>query len=1370
MTGTETLSGVTISDGSTLQTFTGTVFDLENTTTLNGTVTFEGGGTFVLDPGPSSIVGGSGGGTLDIAVGATLTGSGDIGNAGTTALTLNNSGTVDANVSGKTLDIDTGNTITNTGTLEATNCGALEIDDAVNNAGGTIKALHGGTITFDGGTLDDESATAGVAGGLVEATARCATITFDNVTVTLDLAVAGGGGTIKASNGGAIVFNCGTINSATSAPVSGGLIEALTCGIITFNSTTVYNQGSRIEADGVGAMIMLAGAMILGGTLETSAHGVIETVACSGNSTLDGVTIATGSTIQVDDHTTLTLQDTVDDNATVTNDGTITLVQGCDPSLIVNGDLTLAGHGTVVLSGDTDSIVGAGKGEDTDTLHNANTIEGAGTIGGEGLVFINQSCGVVDADTSGHTLVLDTGTTVTNLGVLEATHGGILEIDDNVCNIGGTIAAYGCGSVVELEGVTIKGGMFLTDDSTSGDRGVIEVVSTDSATVFDGGGSHAISIGGFVHVDAGATLKLIGTIDLAAHCNNGTIDLAQINADSGNIGADLLICGTVTLTGSGGIVMEGDAAKITAAAPGAALHNDATISGAGSIGIGDNWLHLVNETDGVINANNASADNLTIDIGCNTIHNHGLVEATCGGTLVLNSDVDNSCGTIQAVGCDTTVVLDQITVSCGTLETHCGGLIQTVCGDSTLDNVTIGCGAAVEVTNGSTLTLEHTLNSSGTITVDCDATLYLTCVGLDGGTIKDNGTVEVTADSTIGGNAVIDGDVGSLVIDCGKILTADNATLQNLDVCNHGTLGIDSDHTLALSNVVVHGGAIEGTDASGCIIASTIDVTGDSKFCDVSLSGGGLTVEGGVKLTLSGGTVSDIAINGTDASGCIIASTIDVTHDSAFSDASVTGGGLTVGCGVTLTTDDVTLVDLNVTNHGTLQIDGTHTLTLDGTAINGGTIDDYTDSDSTVIPSNIDVHGDSAISNATIEGEGNSVVGSPGVLTVGCGVALTLDHTTLEDLNLTNNGTLHVAGSCNVILDNTSVTNNGCIEVDTTHSGAILALDDDSTIGGGALKINSLGALDIATGNDGPGHGATLAGVCVTDNGTIDVDVTNSGAILTLDEGTAIHGCGTMTVELHGTLNVDGGTTTINLGGTITNNGTLEASCGGTLDIVSHVDNSSGALEATSGGKLDIESAICGGSATIHGATLEFDASSNVHVTFDNGSEDSPTYGMLVLSDLPDFHGTISNFTGTCADSAHSDVIDVTDIDFCSDGFRECYDSDTGLLTISDGAHTAQLKFDDFDGRFVFKSDGNGGTDIYDPPVGGAKDAPSTVTAGASDGHTDSPVNQIAHVTDHATSPSNPGRLRRRPGFRRRRRKTTLSPRREISSRLAISQ
>ena len=649
----EAVSGVNIfrdvtlamssNDGSTIKVDVGATLKLQGTTTIDGSASLTGGGVVTLDCASDEIVGSSDGGTLINQT--TIEGAGTISD-----LTLINNalGIIDANLSCDTLIIDTGHTVANTGVLEATCGGTLEIDDSVNNYGATP-------------------------------------------------------GIIKASNGGAIIFNGCAINGA-SAPSSGGTIEALTCGTIRFNSTNIYNQGSSIEADGVGAMIMLAGAMILGGTLETCASGIIETVADTGTTTLDGVTIATGSTIQVDDGTSLTLQDTADDNAAVTNDGTITLVQGCDPSLIVNGDITLAGSGTVVLSGDTDSIVG-NKG--TDTLSSANTIEGAGTIGGEGLIFSNLAGGVVDADVSGHTLVLDTGATVTNLGTLEATNGGTLEIDDNVCNVGGTIAAYGCGSVVELEGVTIKGGMFLTDDSTSGDRGVIEVVSTDSATVFDGGSSHAISIGGFVQVDAGATLKLIGTIDLAAHGYNGTIDLAQISTVSGDVGADLVICGTVTLTGSGGITMQGHAAQITAAAPGAALDNGSTISGAGSIGTGNDWLHLVNETAGVINADNASADSLTIDIGCNTIVNQGLLEATGGGTLDIVSHVDNACGSLLATSGG---VLDvQSCISGGTATIH-GATLEF--GAASNVNVTFDNGSG---TDYGTLVLDDAAHFTGQI-------------------------------------------------------------------------------------------------------------------------------------------------------------------------------------------------------------------------------------------------------------------------------------------------------------------------------------------------------------------------------------------------------------------------------------------------------------------------------------------------------------------------------------------------------------------------------------------------------------------------------------------------------------------------------
>ena len=77
----------------------------------------------------------------------------------------------------------------------------------------------------------------------------------------------------------------------------------------------------------------------------------------------------------------------------------------------------------------------------------------------------------------------------------------------------------------------------------------------------------------------------------------------------------------------------------------------------------------------------------------------------------------------------------------------------------------------------------------------------------------------------------------------------DGATLTDVNLQNCGEISIDGDTTLTLSGDAVHGGAIDGTNASGDIVASTIDVTGDSTFCDVGLSHGDLTVESDVTLT-----------------------------------------------------------------------------------------------------------------------------------------------------------------------------------------------------------------------------------------------------------------------------------------------------------------------------------------------------------------------------------------------------------------------------------------------------------------------------------------------------------------------------------------
>jgi hypothetical protein len=519
------------------------------------------------------------------------------------------------------------------------------------------------------------------------------------------------------------------------------------------------------------------------------------------------------------------------------------------------------------------------------------------------------------------------------------------------------------------------------------------------------------------------------------------------------------------------------------------------------------------------------------------------------------------------------------------------------------------------------------------------------------------------------------------------------------------------------------------------------------------LNDGNLIVGSGAELTLSRSTISgaNVQVYDRNALNQIVTGTIDVLDTSAIDNSSVNGGGgstpgaLIVESGVTLTLDNTALENLVVENNGTLQVDGNDTLTLSNVNISGGTIDDYTDTSGGVVGATIDVTGDSAITSTIIDGEGGpgGGDGKPGTLTVESHMTLTLDGSTLEGLNVTNNGTLLVEGDTTLTLDNVSI-DGGTIHNFTCASGTITAgnidITGDTTFGDltvekGNLTINESTALKIADDTT-----VTLDGVNVTDNGEFDVGV-SSGATLALDDNASISGSGAMTINANSTLDVDSGTTTINLSGTITNNGTLEASCGGTLDIVSHVDNGSGALLATSGGVLHIESAICGGTATIDHGTLEFGAKSDVDVTFHN----SNGYGELILDDAADFSGKIFCFTGTDAGLSNSDEIFLTGVQEGDGGLTANYCSADNITTViidEQGGGSITLKFvGDYEAdNFKVQQDANG-LEIYDPPAGGSKHAPSAVTT--ADDHSGAPanqvapVNQVAHVIDHATSPSN---------------------------------
>jgi hypothetical protein len=94
-------------------------------------------------------------------------------------------------------------------------------------------------------------------------------------------------------------------------------------------------------------------------------------------------------------------------------------------------------------------------------------------------------------------------------------------------------------------------------------------------------------------------------------------------------------------------------------------------------------------------------------------------------------------------------------------------------------------------------------------------------------------------------------------------------------------------------------------------------------------------------------------------------------------------------------------------------------------------------------------------------------------------------------------------------------------------------------------------------------------------------------------------------------------------GGTIINDGTLEASNGGTLLINSAVTNSGS------------------GNALIEGGIFDFAASTNVdQITFNNGVSGTD-YGELILGAPSGYSATINGFAGTAPNLTSSDGIDL---------------------------------------------------------------------------------------------------------------------------------
>ena len=359
------------------------------------------------------------------------------------------------------------------------------------------------------------------------------------------------------------------------------------------------------------------------------------------------------------------------------------------------------------------------------------------------------------------------------------------------------------------------------------------------------------------------------------------------------------------------------------------------------------------------------------------------------------------------------------------------------------------------------------------------------------------------------------------------------------------------------------------------IYASDVDEGGvaSALFESQVLNNGTISVEAAGNATASATFADDLQNNNTIS---VLSDSGDNTATAEFSAGLIQNAGIISadGYGATLVFDAVTVDQvIGTTGNGTIAATDSSVIVFNGTTVSGGQIT-----------------GDSSDSLIIQVGDG-SYTGTVG-LTLEDGVAV-VD----QIMNVNSGYTLEIAyGSIgpDVTLDDVSVANYGTVQVDLSTT---LNLNDGTSITGGALTMASTASIDVEVGSnnnqgdfDGQSYDALLDNVTVTGGGTIQVDLSDDGAVLDLADGTSITG---------GTLNVGTGEVYVQSGfngGVTLGHVTVTMDNGGEIEIGSPQSQGSALV-------LEDGTTITGGTLTLDntGDTVEIlFGTDDVGATFDN--------------------------------------------------------------------------------------------------------------------------------------------------------------------------
>ncbi|MBY4830889.1 autotransporter outer membrane beta-barrel domain-containing protein [Burkholderia dolosa] len=699
------------------------------------------------------------------------------------------------------------------------------------------------------------------------------------------------------------------------------------------------------------------------------------------------------------------------------------------------------------------------------------------------------------------------------VGTLNIANGAVVTATGNITIGGLTLSTSGAGAItVDGAGSRLSTGGALN----------IGLYSTGSTlTVSDGAVVTANTVTVTALPAAKGTLNLSSSGTLATQALTGGPGTAQVNFDGATLRAtasNTAFISGFTATGlniaAGGLTLDTGAFNVTAASP---------FSGTGA-------LTKVGTGTATFTGDNTYTGGTTISAGTLQLGNGGtsgsiVGDVTNNGTLAFNrSDTVtfggavSGSGALAQIGTGTTVLTGNnsytggTTISAGTLQLGNGGASGSITGNVT-NNGTLAFNRADTVTFGGTISGSGAVSQIGTgTTILTGNNTYL------GGTTVNGGTLQVAGDANLGDAS------GSLSFGGGTLRNTADFTSARAITLNAGGGTFQTTGNLTLTGTIGGSGALTKTDGGTLLLTANDTYTGGT-----TISAGTLQLGNG---GTSGSIVGDVTNNGTLA--------FDRSDTATFGGAVSGSGALTqIGTGTTVLTGNNTYAGGTTISAGTLQLG------------NGGT--------SGSITGDVTNNGTLAFNRSDTVSFGGTVSGSGALAQLGTGTTVLGGNNTYTGGTTISAGTLQLGngGTSGGIVGN--VLNNGKLafaRADTVTYGGTIS-------GSGAVTQSGTGTT-ILTGNNSYAGGTTVAAGALAIGDASHPLATSGSGDVSVASGASLGGYGHIagSVQNGGTLAPAnaltalsaGPTGTLQIGGSLTNSGTLQLAAangrpGNVLDV-----------------------------------------------------------------------------------------------------------------------------------------------------------------------------------------------------------------------------